>query len=206
MKVFGPEADAEIAAGRAMSVGAALIAGAPNPTRIWGGYHPITVAGQIFQPIGDRGLVRASGGQLGGAAQAVTLELSGVEPEVLAMLDAEALKNVPVIVWRWIFDASGRNLLATPVFTRGRLDQIIIDDVPGGTSKISASVEGAAKGLGRSRGRTRSDADQRLDDPADAGFSAVSYAGEKIMYWGGKLPSTVAAASGGVSLLSNKYE
>lgn len=206
MKVFGEEAEAEIAAGRATSVGAALIAGAPNPTRIWGGYHPITVGGEIFQPIGDRGLVRSSGGQLGGAAQAVTLELSGVEPEVLALLDAEQLKNVPVIVWRWIFDATGRRLLATPVFTRGRLDQIIVEDIAGGMSKIIAPVQGAAKGLGRSRGRTRSDADQRMDYPDDAGFSKVVYAGEKVMYWGGKIPSTAAAATAAAPIDFSKYE
>jgi len=206
VKVFGEAAMAAIEAGEAMGVGAVFIGCAPNPVRVWSGYGQITIDGQVFEGIGDRGLVTASGGGLGGAAQDVTLSLSGVEPANLALLDAAALKDSPVIIWRLIFDTAGQTLLAATVFTRGRLDTLNPKVVPGGTATLEARVEGAAKGLGRSRGRTRSDTDQRLDAPDDAGFSATSYAGQKTIYLGGKIPATVSTLPGIGGVTSNSYD
>lgn len=197
---------AAIERGDAMGVGAVFIGCAPTPVRVWSGYGPLTIEGEVFDGIGDRGLVTASSGGLGGAAQDTTLSLSGVEPAVLALVDADALKDAPVIVWRLIFDSAGQTLLAAEVFTRGRLDRLDPKVVPGGTATLVASVEGAAKGLGRSRGRTRSDTDQRLDAPDDAGFSATSYAGQKTIYWGGKIPATVNTLPGVGGLISNPYD
>lgn len=196
MKLYSPEAKAEMEAGTAIAVGAVLIACAPTPVRVWGGFGPLVLEGEIFQGIGDSGLVSASGGALGGAAQSVTLALSGVDPDALALFDATALRDAPTVIWRLIFSGDGHTLLAAPVFTRGRLDQLPIEETPGGTSVIRALIEGAAKGLGRMRARTRSDSDQRLDDPDDAGFSATSYAGQKSIYWGGKIPTNLGGLPG----------
>lgn len=206
MKIFSEEAQAAIAAGTALGVGAVLIACAPTPVRIWGGYGVQQIDGEDFQGIGDRGLVTASGGALGGAAQDVTLTLSGVEPEVLALLDAAALRGSPTVVWRLIFDQAGLTLLAAPVFTRGRLDQLIVQETPGSTSSLQAKIEGAAKGLGRSRGRTRSDSDQRQDAPDDAGFSATSYAGQKTLYWGGEIPATANVLPGAGPVYPTQFD
>lgn len=206
MKVFSEEATAAIERGEALGVGAVFIGCAPTPVRVWSGYGAITIDGEVFEGIGDRGLVTASAGGLGGQAQDITLSLSGVEPATLALLDAGALKDSPVIIWRLIFDAAGQTLLSAPVYTRGRLDRLEPKFIPGGTATLQASVEGAAKGLGRSRGRTRSDTDQRLDAPDDAGFSATSFAGQKTIYWGGKIPATVNTLPGMGSLISNPYD
>ena len=201
MKIFTEAAQAAIERGEAVVTGAVLIATEPDPVQIWGGYGELTFGepARVFKGIGDHGVVRASGGQLGGAAQAITLELSGVEPEIMALLDQAQISQAPVIIWRLIFDVTARQLLDTPIYTRGRLDKVVEDSVAGGVSKLAASVEGAAKSLGRNRGRTRSDADQRLDNPDDAGFSATAYAGSKVLYLGGKVPAnTNAGAVGGV--------
>lgn len=206
MKIFSPEAEAEIEAGKANGVGAVFIACAPEPVRIWAGYGPLMIAGETFQGIGNHGLVSASGGALGGAAQDVTLTLSGVEPAVLALLDAEALRGAPIVIWRLIFNSAADALLSAPVFTRGRLDQIIIERTPGATASIQAKAEGAAKGLGRARQRMRSDSDQRQDDPTDAGFSATSYAGQKVLYWAGKIPVTANALPGAADVVAGPHE
>jgi hypothetical protein len=207
MKIFSDEAQAAIERGDAISAGAVEILCDP-PIRVWGGYGPIEIDGMTFDGIGDSGLASVSGSSLGGAEQNVTLSLSGVEPEVLATFNAALLRRAITVVRRLIFDSSGTRLLHAEVFTRGRLDQIPIEETPGGTSTISASVETAARGLGRRGGRMRTDADQRLIKKTDGGFKAIAYAGQKNLYWGGKRPATASSAltSGTTSTSTSAYK
>jgi len=193
MKIFSDEATAAIEAGNAITSGAVDIMTA-TPIRVWGGYGPQVVDGETYDGIGDAGLCSVSGGALGGSEQSVTLELSGVEPEVVAMFDATTLRRVVTIIRRLIFDSSGTRMLHAEVFTRGTLDQVPVEETPGGTATIKAMVETAARGLGRRGGRMRTDADQRLIKLNDGGFKAIAYAGQKNLYWAGKKPATAANA------------
>ena len=197
MKTFTDAAMKEIAAGTAIVSGAVEILG-DVPIRLWGGYGPLTFANLTFDPIGDRGIAQVSGGALGGAAQAVTLRLSGIDPEALALLDADEVKRAPGTLWRLIFSGDGQRLLDWHVYTRGRLDPLAVKDVIGGEATISTSIESAARGLGRKGGRMRTDADQRLIRPDDGFFRNVSFAGERNLYWGGQKPATVTEAIGGM--------
>jgi len=192
MKLFPPDAEAAILSGQAIVPSAVAILCDP-PVRVWRGYGQITIDGELFDGIGDVGLVTATGGSMGGAEQSITLELSGVAPETLAVFDATALRRAPCIIYTLIFDSSGTVLLHSEVFARGSLDQIPVEDTPGGTSIIRAMVETAARGLGRRGGRMRTDTDQRLVEPLDGGFKAISYAGSKNLYWGGKKPAVAGA-------------
>ncbi|MFA6219586.1 MAG: hypothetical protein WC692_07375 [Erythrobacter sp.] len=193
MKTLSPAALAALEAGEAIVSGALEIACTPV-VRVWGGYHQITFDGRSFDPIGDRALAQVMGGALGDAAQDITLALSGIDAETLALLDATGLSGAPAVLWRLIFDQSGNTLLDFDVWARGRLDTLESDEEIGGTAAITARLETAAKGLGRSGARMRSDADQRLIDPADGFFKNVSYAGEKTLYWGGRRPSRAGSA------------
>ncbi len=193
MKTIAPAALAALEAGTAIVSGAVEVASDP-PVRVWGGHHPITLAGSSYDPIGDRGLVQVAGGALGDAAQDITLTLSGIDPETAALLDAAEVAGAPVTVWRLIFAQDGNTLLSAEVWGRGRLDTLEREDEIGGTAKITARVETAAKGLGRRGARMRSDADQRLIDAADGFFKNVSYAGEKTLYWGGRRPARAGSA------------
>lgn len=197
MKTIAPAALAALEAGTAIVSGAVEIACTPA-VRVWGGYHSLTFDGRTFLPIGDRGLVQVAGGALGDAAQNITLTLSGIDPETLALLDASGVAGAGAVLWRLIFDQSGTSLLDYGVWARGRLDTIQTEDEIGGTARITAQIETAAKGLGRRGARMRSDADQRLIDPADGFFKNVSYAAEKTLYWGGRRPSRAGSALPGV--------
>jgi len=206
MKLFSDEAKAAIERGDAITAGAVEILCDP-PIRVWGGYGTITIDGEDFDGIGDRGLASVSGSAIGGAEQNITLSLSGVEPDVLETFNAALLRRAITVVRRLIFDSSGTQLLHSEVFTRGRLDQIPVEETPGGTSTITASVETAARGLGRRGGRMRTDADQRLIKATDGGFKAIAYAGQKNLYWGGKKPATAAnALTGGGASTSPGYK
>ena len=193
MKIFSDEAVAAIEAGDAVTSGAVDIMVA-TPIRVWGGYGAQVIDGETYDGIGDAGLCSVSGGALGGSEQNITLELSGVEPDVVAMFDATTLRRVITVIRRLIFDSSGTRMLHAEVFTRGTLDQVPVEETPGGTATIKAMVETAARGLGRRGGRMRTDADQRLIKLNDGGFKAIAYAGSKNLYWAGKKPATANSA------------
>jgi hypothetical protein len=197
MKIAPEAAQAAIEAGTATSSGAVYIACDP-PVALWGGYGDLVLGegedAVTYTGIGDRGLVTVSSGAVGGAEQDVNLELDGIEPQALGLFDASLLRRAPVVVQRLIFDASGTVLLMAYPFTRGRLGPISKVETPKGAAVIRASVEGASRGLGKSGGRMRSDADQRLNDPDDAGLSVVSFANQKTLYLGGKPPATAGQA------------
>lgn len=193
MKIIAPAGLAALQAGNGIVSGAVEILCDP-PVRVWGGYHPITLAGRTFDPIGDRSLVQITGGALGDAAQNITLTLSGIDPETLALLDAAEVSGAGAVLWRLIFSSDTNTLLDASIWKRGRLDLIEREEEIGGTASITALLETAARGLGRRGARMRSDADQRLIDPADGFFKNVSYAAEKTLYWGGRRPSRAGSA------------
>jgi hypothetical protein len=182
-----------IAAGEAIVTGAAEIypVGGGDPLRLWGGHGPITPPsiGEVFRGLGDRALVQQTTGAVGGTAQGMVLSVSGVEPAALALLDPAEVKSASVIVYRAIFASDGKTLLDWHVFDRGRVDTVDSQEVIGGAATISLNVESAARGLGHSGARQRSDADQRLIDRTDGYFKNTGYAPEKMLYWGGKKPS-----------------
>lgn len=198
MKDFGDPARAALAAGGAIGVGIVDIDCQPDPVRAWGGYGDQLVDGATFTGVGDRGLVDVVGSAVGDTEQNITLTLSGVDPMMLAAFDMSSLRRAPVVCYRGIFDPVGQNLLAAPVFARGRLDTAPKQETAGADATVSALVETAARGLGRGGGRSRSAADQALVDSADDGFKGVSYAGQVPIYWGGKVPQTAQQALGGV--------
>lgn len=187
-----------IRAGRALVTGAVQITPRDGGTviRLWGGYGPITPPslGVEFGGIGDRGLAQRTSGAMGGVAQGLTLSLSGIEPAALALLDAAEVKGSSNVVYRVIFASDGKTLLDWHVFERGRGDALTTDETIGGAAAINYAIESAARGLGRSMARLRSDPDQRLINPADGYFRETAYAGQKMLYWGGKKPSNVGQA------------
>lgn len=205
MKTYSTDAQAALDDGTAVAHGAVELMISPTPWRVWGGYGPLVLAGETFTGIGDRGLVSLAAGQLGSAEQGATLSLSGVDPDVLALVDTLSVRGAAAVLWELLYDASGATLLAANVVLRGRCDRMPIEDEIGGTSVITLNIEGAARGLGRRSARMRTDPDQRLIDGNDGGLKKVAYAGDITLNLGGKppqragavLPNTSSAASAG---------
>lgn len=201
MKTFADPAQAAIERGDAIVSGAIAIYSDPA-IFVWGGLDFLTFAGdtgdETYQPLGDRGFAQLTAGALGGAAQNVTVTLSGIDPAALEVLDAAEVARAPTVIRRLIFDNAGRTLLDAYVFTRGRVDTVQSVETIGGQAAIQVQIETAARGLGRRGGRMRSDADQRLVNPTDGFFKNVSFAAQKTLYWGGKRPATAGGALGGV--------
>lgn len=197
MRIIAEEAMEVMAAGNAVTGGAVAILADP-PVFVFSGQGTVVIGGETFVGIDHAGLVATTGGVLGSTAQSDTLQLSGVDPDTLALLDADDVRGAPVAMNRLIADPSGTQLLDARVFRRGRIDRIETEEVAGGTAVVRLTIEGAARGLGRRGGRLRSDADQRMIDPDDGGMRRLSFAGEKMLYWGGKTPARAGAALGGL--------
>lgn len=196
MKTIAGSALAALEDGTAIVAGAVEILGTPA-VRGWSGYGPITFDGRTFDPLGDYGLVRVAGGALGGSAQGITLTLSGIEPSLLALLDASGVQGASTTLWRLIFSGDGQSLLDFHVWARGRFDQLVTEEKVGESAALTAQLETAARGLGRRGARLRSDADQRLVKANDGFFRNIAFAGQKTLYWGGRKPASAASAVGG---------
>lgn len=166
--------------------------------RVWSGYWPLTIDGQVYVGIGEQGEI-AFGAAVGGAEQGVRLSLSGLEPEVVAKADGPLgeLDGAACIVWELTLDTACAVLLdAFP--ERGRVDAVEIEQAEDGTQTISVLVENATRGLGQSTARTRSDADQRQVEAGDQGFSEVAVTPFTELFLGGKVPARAAQALPGV--------
>lgn len=198
MKLIDPLALAALDEGKAIVSGAVAIDSDPA-IRVFGGLRNIAIDGEEFLAVGDRALVQVMGGALGDSAQSVTLTLSGIDAETIALLDASEVSGAPVTLYRLIFHEATNALLDGSVWGRGRLDRLEVDEVIGGEAAITATVESPARGLGRRGGRLRSDADQRLIDPNDGFFRNVAFAGEKTLYWGGPRPARAGQVVNGGS-------
>lgn len=195
MKIYSDAALAAMESGEAIAAGAVAVYCDP-PVFVWTGSGTIEIDDETYVGIDDSGLAQIAGGMIGGAEQAITLTLSGIDPDALALFDASELRQAPAKLTRLLFDGAGKTLLDTHVIKRGRIDDVSIEDVQGGTATVKLTIESAARGLGRSGKRMRSDADQRLIDPDDGFFKHVSYAGTKTIYFGGKPSSAAGTVTG----------
>lgn len=196
MKSFSAETLAALASGDMIASGAVWF-GLEEALGFWGGHGDLTLSERTFQGIGDAGLVTVSGGSLGGKAEGGELSLSGVDANIAGAVDWRSLRGKPATIYRLIFNGTGARLLDASVYLRGRFDSASIVETPGGTATIKVGVEGPARGLGRRLERMHSDADQRLISETDGGMRRISYAGQKDIYWMGKVPVRAGSAFGG---------
>jgi hypothetical protein len=89
--------------------------------------------------------------------------LSGVDPDALALLDAAGLNQAPAKLYRLVFAGDGRRC-SMPAWSSAASSTTCCAGRAGREGDVQISIENAARGLGRSGKRMRTDADQRLID------------------------------------------
>lgn len=199
MKTIDATALAALAAGTAVVTGAVSFATSPA-AHVWGGFGNIAIGGDTYVGIGDAGTVIPVSFEVGGVESGVKLRLSGITDEVIALLAAEDLRGVAVVVRRLIFDAAGTTMHDSSVYFRGRCDEVSLQDVPGGESVATFDIEGSARGLNRSGARFASDNDQKLISATDNSFEAIATSPTKTLYWMGEGPKRAGqAVNGGIT-------
>lgn len=194
MKTFASAWSTALAAGEGLVTGALRIQGASSTLRYWGGYGDLTLGGEVYTGIGDRALITASGASLGGAANPITVEITGIDDTATAIRDLVGLRGAFIRVWRLGFDSNGVNLLDNRVWHRGRLDKATLVEAADEPSRILCEIDGPARTLGRALSRMGSDADQRITDANDDCFKYVNVAADKKLAWGGKPPQRAKEA------------
>jgi hypothetical protein len=75
------------AGGLSILVERGVAVGTADPLRLWGGYGPLAIAGDdVRRASATAAMAQQTAGAIGGVAQGMTLGLSGIEPEVLALV------------------------------------------------------------------------------------------------------------------------
>ncbi|HWA22333.1 MAG TPA: hypothetical protein VG735_08065 [Caulobacterales bacterium] len=203
MKTLSEDAIARLASGDPVIAGAAQFEFSQT-WRFWSGYGPLTINANVFTGIGARALITPIEGQVGGAADGLTLTVSALDPDIAASIEDEDYHQKPVTIWRLIFDANGVNLIYASVWLRGRVDTIEQVETIGGDATLEIAVEGPFLDMSRKGARIASDTDQRvLGGASDGTMKHISVAGQQTLYWGKRPAAAVTSLNGGVTSVSD---
>jgi hypothetical protein len=131
-----------------------------------------------------------------GTVSQYNLELSGLDPEILATVEAEDYHQKPILRQSAYIDEDGVTMLNVRTVGVGRIDFITRNDYP--KAKLVVTVTGGSQLVKGRGGRRRTDADQRrLAHPVvDRFFERVSGAGQQTRYWGMKNPIRPSGTQG----------
>ena len=198
MKTLSPAARQALAQKRVILSGAASFQFGAT-WNFWSGDGELTLPGLgLFKGISARALLTPLTNEVGGGADGVRLQVSGLETQVAVSIEEEDYRQKPVTIWRLIFSTTDQSLLHQAVYFRGRVDTIMTRETRPGESQIEIVIEGSARDMSRANGRMRSDADQRLlGGAADGGMKHISTAPDRTLNWGQK-PSTARSSLPGI--------
>ena len=152
-----------------------------GPVRLWFGVGDITIRGNVYTGAGM--LLNVSTIEETGDIQAgnVTLLLSGVPTEIIAIALAEPYQGRRCTIYFGTFKPS---ISVAEVFT-GFMDQMSIDETPDGCN-ITLSVENELVDLERARVRRYTNNDQQSRFPGDLGLEFIEALQDKELHWGRK--------------------
>lgn len=115
-------------------------------------------------------------------ANGLTISLSGVPSELIALVYGEYCQGRPCTVWQGFVDDND-NLILDPVrINRGRMDAISDED-SGDTATITVTVENGMRDLRQPSTRRYTDQDQNRLFPGDRGLEFVAGLQEKEIFW-----------------------
>lgn len=115
-------------------------------------------------------------------AHGLTLTLSGVPAEHVALALTEHYQGRPVHLWIAPL-AADYQIVADPVLIwRGRMDTMDVE--VGSTASITVTAESRLADWARARTRRYNDADQQIDHPGDRGFQFAASSAARALKWG----------------------
>jgi hypothetical protein len=174
------------AAAQAATVRPALLAqvgSASGDVLVWTGYGEIAWDGKTFQGVGTFGGISPATETTEMEATGLTLQLSGIPSELIAVAVGDMRQGLPAKLWLACFDA-GMAMIDEPVLIFSGLTDVPVIDEGGDTASIGVTVESRLIDLDRPRARRYTPEDQHLDDPTDQGFDFVAGLQEKEFRFG----------------------
>lgn len=163
----------------------------------WGGYGSITVNGINY--VGAGSIIEVSQLNLGSdlAASPLTVRLRAVPetdltPDILATIDNYGYKNRPAHLLLAYFDPVAGSIVTAIQWWQGYIDTIEHQQTVGSDYVLVANLEPLSLDHARIGYRTRSDADQKLIDPADRFFEHAAITAMQNLPYGRKDDGTSA--------------
>ena len=153
-------------------------------TGVWSGDFTLVHGGVTFAPLAGAMSLSEIPGAAGLGVDQLEIMVSGFTSAINAILATNDWHQRPAVVSRAYLDAGGNVAHVDPLFS-GFMDQAPVTSADGQTYAVTLTLESSSRELERVNGRTRSDADQRSVDSADAfyGYTAAVVATKEIT-WG----------------------
>jgi hypothetical protein len=150
----------------------------------WSGYGDITWGGDTYLGIGDFGGVDKVDETSDVRANGVTLTLSGIPSQLLAIALLEPYQGRPCTLFLGALNLTTGVLVGTPYpLISGRMDVMTIEE-GADTGTITLTVENRLIELFRTKERRYTHEDQQIDFPGDLGLEYVAGLQEKPINWG----------------------
>lgn len=153
--------------------------------RVNGSPTDFQILGNTYLGIGGLGAISTAEESAELRAYGLTLALSGVPRDMVAVALGQAYQGRRVTVWEVLFNTTSWAVLADPVIVfRGRMDTM--DVKLGEMATIVVKAENRLADWERPRIRRYTNEDQQQAFPGDQGFRFVSATAEKEIIWPGK--------------------
>lgn len=157
---------------------------------LWNGAYDASLDGVTYKPLAsnmDVDLIPGSGDM---RADQVTITLSALSTDALAMMQDGEWHQRQAVVYEAYVDDADMIAHAAPVFA-GFIDQAVHTDRAGDISTLVITLESSNRELDRASGRLNSDSDQRQHgDATDTFFvQAPTSTANTDIYWGQASPS-----------------
>jgi len=145
-------------------------------------HRPITYDGLTYLAAGPLGTIGAVAEDIGVKSRTISVTLSGIKSEVVALLLGEPYINRPAAIYaavsdaNWSFDTNKIKL----VF-RGTMDSI--SGETGNTASFTVEIKSRLADWERERKLLYSDSDQQRLFPGDNGFNFVPQLSQRQIIW-----------------------
>jgi hypothetical protein len=150
----------------------------------WSGYGDISWGGDTYLGIGDFGGVDKVDETSDVRANGVTLTLSGIPSQLLAIALTEPYQGRPCTLFLGALNLTSGAIIGTPYpLISGRMDVMTIEE-GADTGTITLTVENRLIELFRTKERRYTHEDQQIDFPGDLGLEYVAGLQEKPINWG----------------------
>lgn len=152
-------------------------------TKAWhSGFGDITLDGKTYYGIGNVGSISPVKEEPGTKSSSLSVEITGIRTEVVALMLNEPYMNRPAWVHLQLLDDQDRPLIATPLLIfKGSLDSI--EGTMGATASFTLSIKSRLADWERPRKLRFSDADQQRLYPGDRGLEYVAQLSQKQLVW-----------------------
>jgi hypothetical protein len=157
--------------------------------RYWTGAHNISWDGKTY--VGNSRIITKSSirDSIGPNANGVTVELTGLSSELIALILQDSKQSAVGKIWRAFF-TEGWNLIDADLRFQGTIDRITIPEEPT-TSRVIIDFESGLTRFRRPPDVRYSNEYQRSRYPSDRGFQFVSQLQSQRIMWGRSDPGRI---------------